>query len=70
MLDLRIPIGWFFIINAALLIGVGIMQPQATPLGEITINLDLIWGVVMGAFGLFMAGLGYSERLGKNKSTR
>jgi hypothetical protein len=63
MLDLRLPIGWFFIINAALLIGVGLVQPHAVPFLGQQVNLNLIWGGVMGSFGLLMSGLSYSERL-------
>jgi hypothetical protein len=62
MLDLRLPIGWFFIINAVLLIGVGLTQPHPVAFAGQMINLNLIWGAVMGAFGLFMAGLSYGER--------
>ncbi len=69
MLDLRLPIGWFFIINAGLLMGVGIFQPSTVPFGDTRINLNLIWGVVMGVFGLFMAGLGYADRMRKGDIT-
>lgn len=67
MLDLRLPIGWFFLINASLLIGVGIFQPSTVPLGKDMINLNLIWGCVMAAFGLMMAGLGYYDKFAKPK---
>lgn len=65
MLDLRLPIGYFFLINAVLLIGFGLLQPSTVPLGQEQINLNLIWGCVMCAFGLFMVAL---PRLDKKNS--
>jgi hypothetical protein len=69
MMDLRLPIGWFFLINSALLIGVGCFDAHPVPFQGQNINLDLIWGVVMAAFGLFMAGLGYADKMKKDKPT-
>jgi hypothetical protein len=67
MLDLRLPIGWFFIINSLLLIGVGLFQTQLVPFAGQMINLDLYWGLIMAAFGLLMIGLGYADKM-KQKS--
>lgn len=57
MLDLRMPIGMMFLIIGALLVGQGFFCPVSTPLGVASINLDLIWGLVMGLFGLIMVAL-------------
>jgi hypothetical protein len=70
MLDLRLPIGWFFIINALILIGVGLAQPHPVAFAGQMINLNLVWGGVMGAFGLFMASLSYGERFFKKSDAK
>lgn len=57
MLDLRVPIGWFFLINASVLICTGLASPVSTMIGETAINLNLSWGVVMALFGSLMLGL-------------
>ena len=57
MLDLRLPIGVYFLINCVILVAVGIMTPLQTKVGDQSINLNLVWGIVMGVFGAFMLGL-------------
>lgn len=57
MLDLRTPIGIFFLINSVILVAAGAIQPQEIQVGSESINLDVIWGVVMGVFGAFMLSL-------------
>lgn len=67
MLDLRLPIGIYFLINAAVLVVTGIVQPHDSPLGTQQINLNLIWGVVMAIFGAFMLSLSMMEKKSKSE---
>jgi hypothetical protein len=62
MLDLRQPIAYFFLINAAVLVIYGLLQPSTVPFGAQQINLNLIWGLVMGAFGGFMYSLVFMDK--------
>ena len=62
MLDLRIPIGIYFIINCAILVGIGIAQPSQSNFAGQMINLNLVWGLVMGAFGGFMLVLAAMDK--------
>lgn len=66
MLDLRRPIAYFFLINSAILVIFGLMSPHDVPLGDKQINLDAIWGGVMGVFGAMM--LGWSLYAAKKKA--
>jgi hypothetical protein len=54
MLDLRKPIAYYFIINAVVLVGYGLYKPGNVQIGQNILNLDLVWGGVMGAFGIGM----------------
>jgi hypothetical protein len=52
-MDLRVPSGWFFVILGAILVGMGLLQPDLrAPLTEIDINLYS--GLSMLAFGGFL----------------
>jgi hypothetical protein len=64
MLDLRLPIGYFFLINSALLILDGLLQGGAhnVTLSGYSFNLDVVWGVVMFVFGALMAGFALKAR--------
>ncbi len=62
MLDLRNPIGYFFLINALLLVGYGLMEPHLVPFGSQQINLNVIWGLVMGSFGALMLALAWRDK--------
>ncbi|MBY0547753.1 MAG: hypothetical protein K2W95_10695 [Candidatus Obscuribacterales bacterium] len=67
MFDLRLAIGWFFLLNALTLVATGLLQPVATTVGTQTVNLNLCWGSVMGVFGLLMlllAKLDSSKKVG------
>jgi hypothetical protein len=53
MLDLRLPIGWFFAITGALLLGMGILMPGTrAPLSAV--NVNLYCGLFMTLFGAFL----------------
>lgn len=62
MLDLRLPIGIYFLLNAAILIVTGVVQPVDSQVGTARLNLDIVWGIVMGAFGAFMFSLYLLEK--------
>lgn len=61
MLDLRNPIVFFFLINALILVSYGGLQPQMVPFGAQQINLNVIWGLVLGAVGLLMLTLAWHD---------
>ena len=53
MLDLRVPSGWFFTILGFILIGMGLIAPDArAPLTDV--NVNLYSGIAMLVFGLFL----------------
>jgi len=57
MLDLRVPSGWFFVILGAIVLAVGLVQPDLrAPLTEVNINLySGLSMLVFGGFLLLMA---------------
>ena len=53
MLDLRVPSGWFFVILGAIVLAVGLLQPDLrAPLTDV--NVNLYSGLSMLAFGGFL----------------
>jgi uncharacterized membrane protein len=53
MLDLRVPSGWFFVILGAIVLVVGLLQPDLrAPLTDV--NVNLYSGLSMLAFGGFL----------------
>ncbi|MDR3613933.1 MAG: hypothetical protein P4L53_10210 [Candidatus Obscuribacterales bacterium] len=55
MLDVRVPIGWLFIVYGALLVAWALYKPVLTNLSVgHDIDLNLVWGSLMGVFGLMM----------------
>lgn len=65
MLDLRKPIGAYFLINAVILLGASFTTTHQSKIGDFTMNLDLVWGLVMAAFGALMLGLSLMENKSK-----
>lgn len=55
-LDLRKPIGWFFLALGLILGIYGLMTKGDTEMyrRSLDMNINLIWGGVLIAFGLFM----------------
>jgi predicted phage tail protein len=53
MLDLRLPIGWFFAIVGVLLLAMGIFAPE-THAPFIAVNVNLYCGLSMTLFGAFL----------------
>ncbi len=68
--DLRILIGWLFVILGAILTAFGALRPESyAPLTRMNINLQ--WGVVLLVFGVIMLALGYrAEHASKQASAR
>ncbi len=58
-LDIRLPIGWLFVILGSLLTLFGIFGSHAIYERSLGININLGWGLVMMAFGAAMVLLGY-----------
>jgi hypothetical protein len=54
MLDLRVPSGWFFLILGAILVGVGLLQPDLHAPLTGDANVNLYSGLPMLAFGAAM----------------
>ena len=65
MLDVRIPLGLLFTIVGFLLVGFGFIEPEkilvANTRPEFWLNLNIVWGLVMAAFGILMCGLAWKE---------
>jgi hypothetical protein len=62
MLDLRLPIGIYFAINSEILILTGFITPASSQVGSSTVNLNFVWGIVMGVFGAFMLTLALTDK--------
>ena len=63
MLDIRIPIGLMFAILGPILILFGLFSdPEIYELHSLDINVNLIWGAVLSAFGGFMLAIAYRTR--------
>ena len=50
--DLRVPLGWLFLILGGLLIVSGLKAPATSDGVSLGINIDLIWGTVLLAFAI------------------
>lgn len=51
-LDIRWPIGLMFTLIGVLLTGYGVLKADASQ--SLGININLIWGIVLLVFGVFM----------------
>jgi hypothetical protein len=57
-LDIRLPIGALFLTIGAILCGAGLAGDPKTLAGASAgLNIDLVWGAAMAAFGLVMLAL-------------
>jgi hypothetical protein len=52
--DLRLPIGALFTIYGALLTGYGALSDKAQYARSLGLNVNLVWGLVLLAFGVVM----------------
>lgn len=57
-LDIRWPIGLMFLSLGAVLVAYGLLSDPAIYTQSLNVNVNLIWGAVLMAFGLVMALLG------------
>jgi len=57
-LDIRLPIGTLFTLVGLLLTGYGALSDTALYQRSLGYNVNLVWGVVLLAFGVFMLVLG------------
>jgi hypothetical protein len=61
MLDVRLPIGWLFIVLGVMLAGYGYVHPPAESFNfgtlSLPLNLNVPWGILMAIFGLIMVSL-------------
>jgi hypothetical protein len=62
--DLRLPIGIMFSFYGVLLLFYGVMGDKAQYTRSLGININLVWGVVLLAFGAFMLFLALSGKKG------
>jgi len=67
MLDVRLPIGWLFMVLGVMLAIYGYANPPAENmlLGQVLLplNLDVPWGILMALFGLSMVSLAQIDKL-------
>jgi len=57
-LDIRLPIGMLFTIVGVMLSGYGVLSDSAIYQKSLGYNVNLVWGLVLLAFGIFMLLLG------------
>ena len=50
--DLRLPLGWLFLILGVLLVCAGFRSPVTSEGHSLGFNIDFAWGAVMIVFGL------------------
>jgi hypothetical protein len=65
-LDIRMPIGWLFLVYGVLLMGYGEFSDPAIYARSLGVNINAGWGVVMLLFGAIMLAL--ARRGSRNKS--
>jgi multisubunit Na+/H+ antiporter MnhG subunit len=53
-LDIRLPIGMLFFLLGVLLAGYGVLSDPSVYQRSLGYNVNLIWGLVLLAFGVFM----------------
>lgn len=53
MLDLRLPIGWFFVITGVVVLAMGILAPGVRA-ALTALNVNLYCGIFMTVFGVFL----------------
>lgn len=61
-LDIRLPIGSFFVLLGALLAGYGLLGNPAIYQRSLGLDVNLWWGLALLAFGLAMLALAWRAR--------
>ena len=63
-LDVRVPVGVMFGTMGVLLVTYGLFGDQSIYGRSLGININLVWGLAILAFGVTMLGLARSSRRG------
>jgi hypothetical protein len=66
-LDIRWPIGYMFLLLGIVLAAYGILGDSAIYAQSLGVNVNLIWGAVLGAFGIVMLLLARSGEKSQQK---
>jgi membrane protein implicated in regulation of membrane protease activity len=69
--DLRVPLGWLFLILGGLLIVSGFKGPATNDGVSLGINIDLIWGVTLLVFAIVCLWFArrYARKRGSEKAS-
>jgi len=67
-LDIRTPIGLMFAVFGAILTSYGLLSDRAIYVRSLGINVNLVWGLTLLAFGAGMLLLGMRRRQSSKKS--
>jgi hypothetical protein len=60
--DLRLPLGWLFVIIGSLLLVAGfVVTPVCSDGNSLGLNINLTWGVVLLLFGATCLGLAWNH---------
>jgi hypothetical protein len=62
-LDVRTPIGGMFTLDGLVLAGYGLFGDQSDAIRKAGMNITLVWGIVLVAFGGTMLGLALRDRV-------
>jgi hypothetical protein len=65
-LDIRMPIGWLFVILGSLLAIFGLISDRSIYAQSIGININLVWGIVLLLFGILMLVLSMRSKSAMN----
>jgi len=66
-LDIRWPIGYMFLIMGVILAAYGLFSNPTIYAQSLGMNVNLIWGVILGAFGIVMLLLARSGKKSQQK---
>ena len=67
MMDLRLPIGIFFVLVGIIMTAYGVVSPHDIPNITEKVNINLYWGIVLLVFGIPMTIFGWiAEQKAKN----
>jgi Na+/H+ antiporter NhaD/arsenite permease-like protein len=59
MIDLRLPIGIFFVLVGIIMTAYGVISPHNIPNITEKVNINLYWGIVLFLFGAPMTIFGW-----------
>jgi len=68
-LDIRWPIGYMFLLLGIVLAAYGLLGDSAIYAQSLGVNVNLIWGAVLGAFGIVMLLLARSGEKSQRKNS-